>query len=210
MRKITSKKHALVIALALVGLAIAPGQASALDGMFDTRFSGDGLRAIGGAPSTQIRDAAALSNGRMVAVGSFTTGEVMVVLPNGNLDSSFSGDGIADVPSMTVSDVAVQTDGKIVVSGQTDAVPQTAALSRLTTTGTPDSTFFTASGFKAVDLHPSTATEEARDVAVAPSGKIVVVGVQPGVQRDWAIAQLNSNGRPDEHVLHRRGHQFRP
>jgi uncharacterized delta-60 repeat protein len=127
--------------------------ALAASGDLDTTFSGDGkiIQSFGG---TQHRgmDVAVQADGKVVVVGEKWTaaGRDFAIArynPNGSLDATFSGDG-RQVINIGVTDqavgVAIQTDGKIVVGGQTcnsDSSICDVAIVRLNPNGTLDASF---------------------------------------------------------------------
>jgi uncharacterized delta-60 repeat protein len=109
----------------------------------------------------------------------------------GDLDPSFSGDGIVTTPVGTgddqVNGVRVQSDGKIVVAGTTDngfAAPDDFALVRYTSSGALDSSF--GSGGKVV-TSISSSEDRGQAVAIHTDGKIVVAG-HSLIGGDWDFA----------------------
>jgi uncharacterized delta-60 repeat protein len=86
--------------------------------------------------------------------------------------------------------IARQADGKIVVSGYTDAGTSHLALARLTTDGTPDSSF-DDDGTKTLG---SSFGDIGRDVLVQPDGKILVLSY---ANNDFKLTRLTSNGGID-------------
>lgn len=115
----------------------------------------------------------------------------------GDLDVSFSGDGLLDSSIQAGDDralgMAVQNDGKIVLAGPTGL--GNFGVARYTSTGVFDSSF-DADGIKVVDMGSS--TDKATDMTLQSDGKIVVVGeVQGYWSQDAAVLRLNSNGSLD-------------
>lgn len=116
------------------------------------------------------------------------------VLAGGDLDLSFgtggsvttSISGIWDVPS----DVAVQSDGKIVVGG-TAGVVGDFALSRYNNDGSLDATFGTG-GKVTTDF--GLGSSAGFGLAIQPDGKIVMVG---NANQDFGVARYNGNGSLD-------------
>jgi len=152
MKKVTSpfyKSILVAICLALMIYTVA----LAASGDLDTTFSGDGkiIQSFGGTEHGGT-DIAVQANGKVVAVGDKVTavGRDFAIArynPNGSLDATFSGDG-RQVVNIGVMDqamgVAIQTDGKIVVAGQTCNSNYSlcdVALARLNTNGTLDTSF---------------------------------------------------------------------
>jgi uncharacterized delta-60 repeat protein len=116
------------------------------------------------------------------------------VLAAGDLDLSFgtggsvttSISGIWDVPS----DVAVQSDSKIVVGGTADVVGDF-ALSRYNNDGSLDATFGTG-GKVTTDF--GLGSSAGFGLAIQPDGKIVMVG---NANQDFGVARYNGNGSLD-------------
>lgn len=126
---------------------------------------------------------------------------------NGAVDSSFSFDGHTTVDFGGNTDIcsglAVQSDGKIVVSGTTtpSAGNPDFAVARLNSDGTLDLTGFGAGTGKAVygfDLGGTNA-DTADSLALRPDGRIVVAGNAQTAANgtDFAILQLNTDGSRD-------------
>lgn len=95
----------------------------------------------------------------------------------GTLDTTFSGDGKV-VTNLTTgldfaSEVVVQTDGKIVVVGQTSGQGTRVGLVRYNADGSFDTTF---SGDGKVFTNITRGREFGLDVALQPDGKILVSG----------------------------------
>jgi uncharacterized delta-60 repeat protein len=139
-----------------------------------------------------------------------TTLVITIVLTNlqipawaadGDLDTSFSGDGI--VSTLVGSDggesfdAAIQSDGKIVVAGYSwnDSDSRSDfAVARFNSNGTLDTTFGTG-GQVITNLGLSS---EIRSIALQSDGKIVAAGfLSNGANDDFAIVRYNSNGSLD-------------
>ncbi|MFM9961779.1 MAG: hypothetical protein ACKV2Q_11205 [Planctomycetaceae bacterium] len=157
------------------------------------------------------------SNGRIIVVGTAeidSSGDrnfaVARLLPNGKLDTSFSGDGKQTVAfdrggnrEDTASGVAVQTDGKIVIvgtatmnsSGDTDF-----AIARLLPSGLLDSTF-DSDGKQTVEIQPSSGLADiASAVAIVDGNRIIVAGssrTSGAGGHDFAVVKLTTNGSLD-------------
>lgn len=102
-------------------------------------------------------------------------------LPDGSLDSSFDGDGVAVAASPDVralgGAVAVQPDGKIIVSGSrfsSGGVLHGVAVARFLSDGSLDSTF-DGDGITG-SWNPSGASSPKNGLVLQPDGKVVVVG----------------------------------
>jgi uncharacterized delta-60 repeat protein len=110
----------------------------------------------------------------------------------GDLDPSFSGDGklVTDFDVGGASGVALQSDGKLVVVGDSGG---DFALARYDPDGLLDSTF-AGDGTLTTDFGRD--FEGASDVALRSDGKIVVVG-GGGPGDDFALARYNPDGSLD-------------
>src|SRR5439155_1471445 len=91
------------------------------NGSLDTTFNGSGkvLTPVGSAPSVAIQ-----TDGKIIAAGgtgpNWSAFTLVRYNADGSLDTSFNGTGIVSTsvgPMGAVSDLAIQTDGKIVVAG---------------------------------------------------------------------------------------------
>jgi uncharacterized delta-60 repeat protein len=158
------------------------------------------------------------ANGRIVAVGQAITGSTFDssdfglsrYLSNGDLDTSFSGDGVQRMDFSGLgdqaTDVVQQGDGKIVAVGVStvSATSSDFAVARFTTTGTPDPGF--SSDGKTRTAFPGYFSANANAVALQGNGKIVVVGGAVsgtphlrggGEQSDVAVARYKVGGALD-------------
>jgi uncharacterized delta-60 repeat protein len=175
--------------IALGVLALTSGTAFAAPGDLDPTFSADGKLVL---PVSEGRDndVAVDLKGRIVVVGlvdpaGATTSDFQVVryLPNGNLDPSFSGDGIAtfDVGGIGENDdahaVEVDSQGRILVGGYaSDGTDLRVAVARLTDAGVPDPTYGGGDGFFIQDLDPAN-RDEINDIDVDASGRVAAAGI---------------------------------
>ncbi len=147
-------------------------------------------------------------DGKIVAAGGgdSTIGSIAVSRynPNGALDTTFDGDGKASTAAVisvygTGREVALQSDGKIVVAGEGGPVGQSDfdfILVRFNSNGSLDTTF-NSSGI--VVTRFSTNDDDAYAIAIQPDGKIVVGGQTfiTGGSSVFALARYNSNGTLD-------------
>lgn len=115
-------------------------------------------------------------------------------LPDGSLDSSFDGDGKATfdtpAPNETLSDVAVQGDGKIVAVGFAGA---DFLVIRLNVNASADPTF-SGDGFVTTSIG---GPAQALAVAIQPDGRIVAAGGSVGSSIEFALARYNIDGTLD-------------
>jgi uncharacterized delta-60 repeat protein len=191
------RMKALVSFLIVLGVVSA---AQAAPGDLDTGFSGDGKIVETGLPSTFANAVAIQADGKIVVVGE-SAGDFAVVryLPNGNRDTTFSGDGLVvtsfgSALSIDRADaVAIQSDGKIVVAGRVGAQSNSqVGVARYHPNGTLDTTFSGDGLFTMEFATPGGGG--ARGVAIQADGKIIVVG---STGADFAIARLNAGGTLD-------------
>ena len=170
-------------------------------GKLDSGFGRDGkvLTALG--HESEVRAVAVQADGKIVAAGTNSADGILsfgVVryTTGGKLDKSFGSGGTvsttfgADSWWNWASAVAIQTDGKIVVAGSSDARGgRDFALVRYTAAGRLDATFG-ASG-KVLTAFGPKSSDEGSAMAVQPDGKIVVAGYS-----GWG-----SKGSPDHFAL---------
>ena len=151
-------------------------------------------------------------DGKIVLAGSIwgETSDFAVARfnPDGSLDTSFAGDGVA-VTDFGDSDdtgyaAGVQADGKIVVAGKTGSWSDgDFALARYNTDGSPDTTFG-ESGLVTADIDNYIESgDQASAVAVQADGKIVAVGYSfyfgayYTINYGIALARFNPDGSLD-------------
>ena len=193
---------ALPFALALVALVAVPAHADA--GKLDTFFSGDG-KATAFANGAIGYAAVIDDQGRIVVAGS-TQGAhpdfaVARFLPNGSPDNEFSKDGRVTVNlggSDYAFDLALQSDGKIVVAGERDTKTEnTFALARLLPKGGLDKDFGGGDGIVLTDFGKR--YQGANALVVYPNGNIAVGGfASNGSTGRWAIARYGPRGVLDK------------
>lgn len=196
------KSTLIAICLALLIYTVA----LAASGDLDTTFSGDGkiVQSFGGTVNRGF-DVAVQPDGKVVVVGEKWTsaGRDLAIArynTNGSLDTTFSGDGkqVVNVRALDQAvAVAIQTDGKIVVGGQTcnaDGTSCDVAVVRLNANGNLD-TSFSGDGKVTTDLNAG--DNGGFDMALM-GNKIVVAGyMHDGSSYNAAIYQYLSNGNLD-------------
>jgi uncharacterized delta-60 repeat protein len=171
-----------------------------------TGFGNNGHQFLGvfGGTNDEGNGIAIAPDGKVVVAGTTNTnGNDFAVArldpTTGQLDTTFNTTGAKTINFKGTSDdeafdVAVQSDGKIVVVGKTDvnAGEFDAAVARLNTNGSLDTSFDT-DGLETVDF--GTPGDSANRVLIQPDGKIVLVGNTDG---DMAVARLlPANGALD-------------
>jgi uncharacterized delta-60 repeat protein len=169
-------------------------------GVLDTTFSGDGWVApdpLGTTNEIPV-DIAVDAVGRVVAVATTGLGNIVYrVLPSGDVDTSFSGDGkstfmFGDANNFPRA-VTVASNGKVIVVGsrllafeEPDRIEAGTAIARLTRSGELDTTFSDDGQMEVGrglgrNLDPS-------DVELDSAGRIVVVGTQAFFANDKTSA----------------------
>ena len=186
------------------------------DGSVDTTFGNDGFavsKSLGSGPGV-LSVMALQADGKILVTGAGLIGRYT---STGQLDSSFGsgGSGIAALNSTVATAIAVQSDGKIIVTTGTGAPTelfaspgfpgtQTGAISRYNTNGSLDTTFGVSGQASCV--------ASAAAVAIQSNGKIVVAGAIPSVlstllesdgitvannQTGFGLVRYNANGSVD-------------
>jgi len=174
------------------------------NGSLDTTFDGDGkLEIQTGRQSYDYAYAVAeLPGGKYLSIGN-SNDKVAITRhsADGTLDASFDGDGrLLTNHGLGVTDAIVQSDGKIVVTG--NYYPSNESLQkviRLNSDGTTDTSF--GSGGTAEVAFPGFRHAYSHALAVQTDGKYVLAGQvdgdgNPNIQR-MALARLNSDGTLD-------------
>jgi uncharacterized delta-60 repeat protein len=177
-------------------------------GVLDATFGSGGLVTTAVGIGNDVAQAAAIqADGKIVAAGYAFNGSnndfaVVRYNPNGTLDSTFgmSGNGIVLTPVGTSEDeafgVALQSDGKIVLVGQSsNGINTDIAVVRYNLDGTLDTTF-NDDGRAAVSV--GNGNDLGRSVAIQLDGKIVVTGNSLNVGNfDIAVIRLETDGSLD-------------
>ncbi len=177
------------------------------DGDLDTTFSSDGIHAfdLGSGTQDQLRGMKLQPNGKIVVVGYNDAKDWAVARLNtdGSMDTTFGGgDGITitDFGGTTdrAQDLVIESDGKIVVGGFTDAGSDfDFAVARYTTSGDLDTTF-SSDGKTTTDVNGDGHDDRAYGIAIADNGNVILAGTSDGGgDADWAIAQYDSSTGPD-------------
>jgi uncharacterized delta-60 repeat protein len=123
---------------------------------------------------------------------------VLRYLPGGTLDSGFGTGGVARITITAAADyerpyaVAIQADGKILVGGIVVGKTWTAAVARLNTDGSLDSSFGTAGKITFTYINKENA--QVTKIRVASNGAIVLGGTSGG---NFGIARLTPSGKFD-------------
>ncbi len=200
------KRFFSIFTLVMLTMLSVSANVTAADGDLDTSFSVDGLittsfRSIDGMgysiavqPDQKIIAVGESSN--YTPTGTDTDFALVRYTSDGFLDSTFGTDGKinTDFGGNDIGfGVAVQPDGKIVVSGYSETNGDF-ALARYTGNGTPDNTFGTDG--KVTTSYSD--YEGCFSVALQTDGKIVAAGFsQNGGNQDFAVMRYNSDGSLD-------------
>lgn len=173
------------------------------DGTRDTSFSGDGIALFDFSPSpgARFRGITVQPDGKVVGAGYLTTAgnqRLVVVRLNkdGSADLTFDGDGAAQ-PTIGgnysfATDVLVDPDGRIVVSGERGSTTSDFLAVRLRSDGSLDSTFG-GTGWVATDIGPGGA-DGASSLVRQASGELVLGGTSNG---NFALARYRQDGNLD-------------
>ena len=161
------------------------------DGALDPAFGSGGVVLTDVTSDGESAQAVAIqSDGRIVVAGGIG-GEIGVLryLDAGTLDPSFGTGGIVRTPvgsAASAESVAIQTDGRIVVSGSA-TIPDALYTALAAVRYEPDGTI--ESGFGVVSTRILAQPTEGHSVALAPGGKIVAVGEygQPGQKTSFVV-----------------------
>jgi uncharacterized delta-60 repeat protein len=184
--------------IVVVGSTTADGGEAAVyrlnpDGSLDSTFAGDGARGIDSGGSEAAFAVALQPDGKIVVAGYTSLdvdGAVYRLNPDGSLDSSFDGDGARGIGGpgiQMLGDVALQSDGRIVLAGVSGS---DALFARLTPSGLPDPDF-DSDGIQTLDGEGNDAADA---VAIQPDGKIVASGQS---SLGGLAFRLRPDGSPD-------------
>jgi uncharacterized delta-60 repeat protein len=197
------RRTATAILAALGALALAAPSAAADPGQVDPSCGTGGFRTVAFASEfAGAEDVAVLPNGRILLAGGARSNVALARLTaGGEPDSGFGsgGSAIANVFGGTVTGMAVQSDGKFVVTGSVSTPDgNQLVLARFLPGGKLDHTF---SGDGKLELHFGFGDVDGADVAIQSDGKIVVAGdadeTGPGFPGDMAVFRFRPAGSLD-------------
>ncbi|MBD9360635.1 DUF4347 domain-containing protein [Methylomonas fluvii] len=177
------------------------------NGVIDTSFGSSGVINTDFSGGNDVARSMVLqSDGKIVVAGqafnSTTYADFAVARYNsdGSLDTSFNGTGKVTVDLGTNStdqsySVALQSDGKILLSGFTDAAGTSDnALVRLNANGSLDTSF---GGTGKVIVGIGSGSDFAQDVKIQGDGKLLTSGYTSGSSNDFSVVRYNSDGTLD-------------
>jgi uncharacterized delta-60 repeat protein len=177
------------------------------NGTLDNSFNGNGKLTLDLGTGNSVVEAVAIQDdGKIVVAGTAYNGSnedfaIARFNADGTLDNTFDLDGTLTMAFGTgndvVYDIAIQTDGKILVAGYTViGSTQDFALVRFNADGSLDTSFDT-DGKATTDF--SSRSDIIYDMTLQPDGKIMVVGVSAGSFGfgEIVFARYNTNGSQD-------------
>ncbi len=172
------------------------------DGTLDSSF-GTGGRVITSINSGDdfLRDVALQDDGAILVAGYDHTGsqwEYLVLRydSNGDLDTSFDGDGIVITDPGNggrARAIAVQTDGRIVVIGDSYGAVNDFTVARYNSNGSLDTSFGGGDGITVTDLGGG-GHDYAQSVAIQDDGNILLGGGTLAANYNFALARYSSLG----------------
>lgn len=178
------------------------------DGTLDTSFNGSGKITISfGGNYHEAKSVAILSDGKILVAGtvnpvSYSDFALVRLNADGSMDTSFglAGKVTADISANndTVSGMAVQSDGKIVLCGFSYINGTDFAVMRFNSNGVPDKDF---NGTGKITTDVNNLYNQAMDVALQTDGTIVVAGYvyeNPNRDSDFAVFRYRGGSSPQE------------
>jgi uncharacterized delta-60 repeat protein len=165
-------------------------------GSLDNTFGSGGVVVVnhfGGDINQVIVGMAIQSDGKIVAAATGVPqgGQVARFNTNGTLDTTFGSNGIATL-SLNAALLALQTDGKIIVSGGG------AVMARLNTNGQPDTTFGTGGVAALADFGSSSIALQSDGKILIGSGGFPPLPVLNPLGAAGSVTRYNTNGSLDK------------
>lgn len=168
-------------------------------GALDTTFDTDGVVTTAIGTSSGIYDLVLQSDGKIVVAGK-SDGKFAVAryTSAGVLDTTFGSSGVVTITigsSASAHAVAIQSDGKIVITGKVMVDGQMqCALARYSAAGVLDATFGTSGIVQTVVGHRAQATA----IALQSDGKIVIGGWASSGHEQFMLARYTTAGVLDD------------
>lgn len=183
-----------ILAAGTNGSNFAVARLNGLDGSFDNSFDIDGKVSFDMGGTDVARGVVIQPDGKIVVAGSNGSDMAIARLlgSNGALDPSFDGDGKRTVDISGADDaraVALQTNGRILVVGDTGNNASDTAIVRLTSTGALDTTF-NSTGKYSFDISGSTFLDLGTAAVLTPQGRLVIAGQGGGGQVNGSLARV--------------------
>lgn len=177
------------------------------DGSPDNTFDGDGAKTINFGYDDQASSMAFQLDGKIIIAGTTNNNTINFAIArcntDGSPDNTFSGDGkqITDFGPSTsdyLNSIAVQKDGKIIVSGYTIKPGATSvAAARYNTDGTPDNSFNDNGTLSFIYSERGATVYKA--TAVQSDGKVIAAGYGwNGSNYDFVVVRYNIDGSLDK------------
>jgi uncharacterized delta-60 repeat protein len=172
------------------------------NGSADTSFSNDGVIFVGGLPQSGAAQSSVViaPDGKIVIAHSTRSqAELIRLNADGSKDTGFGLDGIYTFDNKKldfVSDLVLQSDGKIVVVGSEGTLDRDPVVARVAASGVIDTSF--QGGF--VKIPFGSLAEDFLYVTLDKTSRIIAVGDKDpafGDEGDLIMARLNSNGGLD-------------
>jgi uncharacterized delta-60 repeat protein len=195
------------LALSATALLMLPAaNAVAAPGDLDAGFGGIGVVTTNVGTVDQAYDVAVDSSDRVVVGGFAFNGSdrdfaLVRYGADGTLDASFSGDGrvATDLGGLSgneqINAIAIQSNSKILVAGNTFGANQDFAVARYTADGTLDASF-SGDGYLTTDF--GNGDDSAQGIALDATGNVVVAGwAHTGGGVDFALARYTPGGDLD-------------
>jgi uncharacterized delta-60 repeat protein len=171
------------------------------DGSLDTSFGSGGKQTVNFGGDDAAERVELTAEGKIVVIGEGGSTNNMVITrlnSDGSIDKSFASSGEEQVDfggTETARGLAIQADGKILVEGSTSAVGGgDLAIARLNPDGGLDPSF---SGDGKLTLGYGALEEFGTGVVVQQNGRIVVMGSDADLDRDFVVSRLNADGTVD-------------
>ena len=171
------------------------------DGILDTTFGNNGI--FFSSVMRVAKDISILNDDKILVGGisnvpNLGRTQVLKLDANGSLDTTFGTNGITSSTYSGGSDtdkMVIQSDGKIVVSGNNLFNQSKWLVHRFNTDGSPDLTFGT-NGIREISVSGSMYPG---GLGLQPDGKIVMSGFKsgPGFDTQLMLARLNADGSND-------------
>jgi uncharacterized delta-60 repeat protein len=169
------------------------------DNNFDISFNTSGNQTINfGTFPMNIKCVSTQTDGKIVVSGYVSNGTnndfaVARLNADGNFDTTFDSDGMQTIAFGTSNEQAfshkIQSDGKIVVVGESFIANYDFAIVRLNTNGSLDTTF-NGTGKKTID-YATSSIDRARSFEILADGKIVIFGQ---ISSSFGCMKLDADG----------------